>query len=87
MRYRNRSSNTPRTMVAKYAGVCRCCGAPIAAGEMVDYYPAMRAIGHIGALDGNSPRCTAELRKRNADPGFVDLDRMFEDQCNDICNR
>lgn len=83
-RYRNTTSS-PRTIVAKFAGQCRCCGAPIAAGTMVDYYPAFRAIAHVGGLDGNSPHCTAEIRKRN-DGGF-DVDRAYEDQCADICGR
>jgi hypothetical protein len=83
MRYR---SNSPRTITVKFAGKCACCGAPIAAGEIADYYPTRREIAHRGGLDGNSARCTAEIRKRR-DPGFVDLDRMYEDQCADICGR
>ncbi len=79
-------SNAPRTIVVKYAGKCACCGAPIAAGEMADYYPDRRAIAHMGGLDGNSGRCTAEIRKQQ-DSGFVDIDRLYEDQCADICGR
>jgi hypothetical protein len=82
MRYR---SNT-RTIRAKFAGKCACCGAAIAAGEMVDYYPSRREIAHVGGLDGNSSRCTAEIRKQR-DPGFVDLDRAYEDQCAAVCGR
>ena len=93
MRYNRRYNSKPsvRTITVKYAGKCACCGAAIAAGEAADYYPAgtiasmpKGAIAHIGGLDGNSPRCTSELRKRH-EPGFVDLDRMYEDQCADIC--
>ncbi len=94
MRYR-RSSSKPqvRTITVKYAGQCACCGATIKAGEMADYYPVgtiasrtTSAIAHIGGLDGNSARCSGEIAKRR-DPGFVDLDRAYEDQCSDICGR
>lgn len=94
MRYRNRSSNKPRTITVKYAGKCACCGAPIAAGELADYYPSRREIAHIGGLDGNSPRCAAEIRNRayggrytRGDAGYADLDQMYEDSCSDICGR
>ena len=94
MRYRNYRKPAVRTIAVKYAGPCACCGAQIKAGEMADYYPVgtiasrnTAAIAHVGGLDGNSPRCTGELRKRNTDPGFVDLDRMHEDSCADICGR
>jgi hypothetical protein len=92
MRYRNRKPQV-RTITVKYAGTCACCGAEIKAGEIADYYPvgtiASRttgAIAHMGGLDGNSARCAGEIAKRR-DPGFVDLDRMYEDQCADICGR
>ncbi len=75
-----------RTIRVKFAGNCACCGARIAAGEMADYYPTMRKIAHIGGLDGNSARCTAEIRNKR-DAGFVDIDRAYEDQCSDICGR
>jgi hypothetical protein len=78
-----RSNNSPRTITVKYAGKCACCGALIKAGEIADYYPAKRQIAHRGGLDGNSPRCTAEIRNRD----FVDIDRQYEDQCADICGR
>lgn len=52
---------------------------------MADYYPSRREIAHVGGLDGNSARCTFEIRKQRE--GFVDLDRMYEDQCADICGR
>lgn len=77
---------SPRTITVKFAGKCACCGARIEAGSVADYYPSRREIAHVGGLDGNSPRCTAEIRRRR-DPGFVDLDRMYEDQCSDICGR
>lgn len=93
MRYRNSSKPTPRDMTVKYAGPCICCGAEIKAGDYATYYPAgtigsrtTGAIGHIGGLEGTGTRCHAELRKRQ-DPGFVDLDRAYEDQCSDICGR
>jgi hypothetical protein len=92
MRYRNRKPQV-RTITVKYAGKCRCCGGTIKAGEIADYYPVgtiasrmTAAIAHMGGLDGNSARCAAEIAKRR-DPGFVDLDRMYEDQCADICGR
>jgi hypothetical protein len=60
---------------------------------MADYYPVGTIAGasegriaHVGGLDGNSARCTAEIRKR-PDPGYVDIDRQYEDQCADICGR
>jgi hypothetical protein len=84
MRYRNRFSDKPRTITVRYAGKCACCGALIAAGEIADYYPARREIAHVGGLDGNSARCTTEIKKHN---DFVDIDRMYEDQCADICGR
>ncbi len=36
----------------------------------------------------NSPlhKIRFSVEERN-DPGFVDLDRMYEDQCSDICGR
>jgi hypothetical protein len=84
MRYRK--DNSPRTIIAKFAGKCGCCGGTINAGQMVDYIPG-KGIWHLKAIEGNSSSCYAELRKRQQDPGFVDLDRMYEDQCADICGR
>jgi hypothetical protein len=93
MRYRGYRKPQVRTITVKYAGQCACCGADIPAGAIADYYPvgtiASRttgAIAHMGGLEGNSPRCAAEIARRR-DPGFVDLDRMYEDQCADICGR
>jgi hypothetical protein len=89
-RYRRQSKPTVRTIVAKYAGQCACCGADIRAGEMVDYYPvgtiASRttpAIAHRGGLDGNSPRCSAELRRKNEapDPGELAADQWAAEHC------
>ena len=87
-----------RTITVKYAGKCACCGQPIAAGEMADYYPvgtiagrSEAAIAHIGGLDGNSAKCTAELRKQYVEQKAVNdyagdgLDARYEDQCRDIC--
>jgi hypothetical protein len=59
------------------------------------------AIGHVGGLEGTSQACYVELCKQmkargeastlypdaGRDPGFVDLDRMVEDQNSDICGR
>lgn len=94
MRYRRYTSKPQvRTIVVKYAGPCACCGAQIKAGETADYFPvgtiASRttpAIAHVGGLDGNSARCSAEIRNQR-DPGFVDLDRMYEDQCAAMTDR
>jgi hypothetical protein len=91
MRYNRRYSKpTPRTITVKFAGKCICCGAPIAAGETATFYPvgtiasvSTGQIGHTGGLEGNSAKCTANIRNRD----FVDLDRMYEDSCADICGR
>jgi hypothetical protein len=96
-RFHHYSKPQPRNIAVKYAGKCACCGAPIKAGEFATYYPpgtiASRtegAIAHIGGLDGNSAKCTAELRKGfearavNAYAGDG-LDERYEDQCRDIC--
>jgi hypothetical protein len=95
MRYRRYSKPQVRTITVKYTGKCTCCGAEIPAGSIADYYPvgtiagqAKGQIAHMGGLDGNSATCAANIRKGNdRDPGFVDLDRMYEDQCADICGR
>ena len=84
MRYRR--DNSPRIIVVKFAGKCACCGATINAGETADYYPSKRQIAHRGGLEGNSPKCTAEIRNRH-DRDFADVDRAYEDQCADICGR
>ena len=73
-----------RIITAKYAGKCHCCGGTIKRGEVVDYFPALRAVAHRGGLDGNSATCTAVIRDK-AD--FIDVDRMYEDSCADICGR
>jgi hypothetical protein len=63
---------------------------------MADYYPVgtiagrnTAAIAHMGGLDGNSARCAANIaaRREERDPGYVDIDRMYEDQCAEICGR
>ena len=60
----------PRVITAKFASSGACCGAAIKAGDMVEYFPVgtiagrdTAAVAHIGGLDGNSVRCTAELEK------------------------
>lgn len=60
----------PRGITVKYAAPCACCGALIKAGEFATYYPpgtianvTEGKIAHHGGLDGNSARCTAELRQ------------------------
>jgi hypothetical protein len=76
MRYR---SSVPRTITAKFNGQCRCCGAAIKAGETVDYYPSLKAIAHVGGLDGNSARCSANIAaKMYPDPGELNADRWNE---------
>lgn len=86
-----------RTIAAKFAGKCACCGAPIKVGETVQYYPVGTIMGvsegriaHVGGLDGNSVRCFTELRKQTVDAGANDyagdgLDARYEDDCRDIC--
>lgn len=78
--------NAKKTISVKFAGKCACCGATIKAGELADYYPARKQIAHIGGLDGNSARCSAEIKQR-IDAILVDIDRAYEDQCADICGR
>jgi hypothetical protein len=48
----------------------------IKAGELADYYPLRKQITHVGALDGNFPRCAAEIRRSRE---FVDIDILYED--------
>lgn len=86
-RYRSSNPNTIRTITAKFAGQCNCCGGTIKAGDFCDYWPAKRAIAHHKGWDGNSTTCYSEQMKRQRDPGFVDIDRRYEDQCADICGR
>lgn len=88
MTYRSRS-NSPRTITAKFAGKCGCCGGDIPAGRMVTYRPG-KGIYHLeNPHTGDSAECYGVLRQQHEkrDAGFVDLDRMFEDQCADICGR
>lgn len=75
-----------RTLTAKYAGKCSCCGGHIPAGKFVEYNPRTKKIAHFKASEGNSPECYGVLKKQH-DAGFVDLDRMYEDSCSDICGR
>jgi hypothetical protein len=83
---RYNSKPSIRTIAVKYSGECLCCGATIKAGEMADYYPvgtiASRttpAIAHVGGLDGNSARCSANLRQDFVrDPGEDAADRWNE---------
>jgi hypothetical protein len=91
MRYRRYSKPQVRTITVKYAGKCACCGAEIKAGAIADYYPVgtiasmdKPQIAHVGGLDGNSATCATNIRNR-LDPGFVDLDRMYEEQCEEAC--
>lgn len=86
MRYnRNRTSNSPRIITSKFAGKCGCCGGEIPAGRMVEYIQG-KGIYHYKATSGDSPECYGVLKQRN-ESGFVDLDRMYEDQCADIVGR
>jgi len=75
-----------RTLTAKFAGKCWCCGGEIPAGKFVEYNPRTKQIGHFKASEGNSPECYGVLSAKQ-DSGFVDLDRAYEDQCADICGR
>jgi len=89
MRYRNKNrtdSNTPRTLVAKYAGKCASCGGSIAAGQAVWWVPKA-GIYHLGNFDGagkytaNSAQCAAVLSEKiaaYADPGEDAADRWNE---------
>ena len=86
-----------RTILAKYAGSCACCGAAIKAGERVHFYPVgtiagrtTSAIAHVGGLDGDSARCSAELRKNFEARAVNDytgdgLDARYEDDCARQC--
>lgn len=79
MQYRRFSKPRMRVITVKYPGPCGCCGTEIKAGEIADYYPigtiagrSAPTIAHLGGLDGNSPRCTSELRKAmNREPAYV----------------
>jgi hypothetical protein len=86
MAYRSRSTAT-RTITAKFAGKCACCGGDIPAGKMVDYDPNKRQIAHYRAFQGNSPECFGVLRKEKYPADFIDIDSAYEDQCADICGR
>lgn len=57
------------------------CVAEIEAGKPVEH--ALRA--HF--QDRLLTRMLKAAGLPDRDPGFVDLDRMFEDQCSDICGR
>ena len=88
MRYR-RQSTAIRTIIAKYSGKCASCGGPIKAGAMCDYDPGKRVIGHLHAFSGDGDRMQQcySARKAMTDPGYVDVDRAYEDQCAEICGR
>ena len=87
----------PRGITVKYAAPCACCGAMIKAGEWATYYPASTIhgvtegkIAHTGGLDGNSARCTAELRQQFAARAVNDyagdgLDTRAEDDMARAC--
>lgn len=101
--YRNRfhrpTKPQMRVIVVKYAGQCACCGAPIKAGETAAYYPAGTIAGvtegriaHVGGLDGNSARCSAEIAKTYEARAVNDyagdgLDARWEDDGAAICGR
>jgi len=86
-----------RTITAKFASSCACCGAAIKAGDMVEYFPVgtiagrdTAAVAHIGGLDGTSARCSAEIRKTFEERAVDDyagrgLDDRWEEQGRDIC--
>lgn len=97
MAYRNYRTRKPqrRSIVVKYAGECACCGAMINPGEMADYFPVgtlanhtTPAIAHSGGLDGNSPKCTANISQRAVNDYAGDgLDQRIEDASAEICGR
>ncbi len=87
MRYRRTNyaarSTAPRTITVKFKGQCHCCGATIYAGEIADYYPALKAIAHMGGLEGTSGRCSANIKTSMTadyvrDPGEDAADRWNE---------
>lgn len=87
MRYRsNTYSSKPRMITAKFASKCCSCGGEIKAGEWCEYFPAKREICHP-EVRGDRVKCFSVIKAKQTDPGFVDLDRAYEDQCADICGR
>jgi len=97
-RFNRYSKPTPRTITAKYAGACICCGSPITAGETVTYYPAGTIAGitegkiaHIGGLEGNSAKCSNVIRAQRTESKNLNdyagdgLDSRWEDDCRDRC--
>jgi len=87
MNYRrsNYRSHSARVITAKFTGKCFCCGGDVKAGELADYIPATRQIGHYKAASGDSARCYGVLKAEQTP--FIDIDRAYEDQCADICGR
>jgi hypothetical protein len=98
MAYRNYTRRAgkqpPRTIVARFAAKCHCCGAPIKAGDVVTYYPvgalgarSAACVAHVGGLDGNSARCTANIRQAMVDNDYAGegVDTRYEDDCARLC--
>lgn len=85
--YRGRTE-MPRLIVGRYAGECCSCGGAIAAGEVVTWWPAKRAISHAYAQDGDKSRCprrqiSADHVAVDHDPGYVDPGELAEDRWNE----
>lgn len=75
---------TIRTMVAKYAGKCTCCGGSIERGEMIEYERGKGA--RHAWVRGDLPAKCFGVLKREPDLGQM-VDMAYEDQCAEICGR
>ena len=80
--YRNYRKPQVRTITVKHAGQCVCCGSTIEAGQMADCYPVgtiasltAPAIAHVGGMDGNSARCSAEIAKRHGGSKYLSIEQ------------
>lgn len=68
--YRRRSySADPRWLVARFAGSCSGCKAPIKAGEDVFYYPNGKRV--FGKACGCADRNAADFEAHAADEAFM----------------
>lgn len=74
-----------RDMTAKYNGKCAGCGGAIKRGDRIEYDTNNRKAYHYGAGNGDyAGKCYAERQKPR---DFIDIDRIYEDQCADICGQ
>jgi hypothetical protein len=83
-RFHGAAKPTARVITVKYAGKRACCGAEIKAGEMATYYPpgtiasvTEGRIAHVGGLDGDSARCSAEIAKAREGKNMQFGDQWF----------